>query len=72
MGKKNFVLDTNVLLHDHKCIFNFEENDIFIPIVVLEELDKFKKGNEEINLIVVCFNIAIVRKTSFHPTFAVS
>ena len=49
MGKKNFVLDTNVLLHDHKCIFNFEENDIFIPIVVLEELDKFKKGNEEIN-----------------------
>ena len=49
MRKKNFVLDTNVLLHDHKCIFNFEENDIFIPIVVLEELDKFKKGNEEIN-----------------------
>ena len=49
MGKKNFVLDTNVLLHDHKCIFNFEENDIFIPIIVLEELDKFKKGNEEIN-----------------------
>ena len=49
MGKKNFVLDTNVLLHDHKCIFNFEENDIFIPIIVLEKLDKFKKGNEEIN-----------------------
>lgn len=49
MGKKNFVLDTNVLLHDHKCIFNFQENDIFIPIIVLEELDKFKKGNEEIN-----------------------
>ena len=43
MGKKNFVLDTNVLLHDHKCIFNFEENDIFIPIVVLEELDNSKK-----------------------------
>ena len=49
MGKKNFVLDTNVLLHDHKCIFNFEENDIFIPIVVLEELDKFKKGSDQIN-----------------------
>mgnify|MGYP000673797480 FL=1 len=42
-------MDTNVLLHDHKCIFNFQENDIFIPIIVLEELDKFKKGNEEIN-----------------------
>lgn len=49
MGKKNFVLDTNVLLHDYKSIFNFQENDVFIPIVVLEELDKFKKGNEEIN-----------------------
>ena len=36
-------------IRDSKCIFNFEENDIFIPIVVLEELDKFKKGNEEIN-----------------------
>ena len=47
--KKNFVLDTNVILHDYKCIFNFEENDIYIPIVVLEELDHFKKGNEQIN-----------------------
>ncbi|MBQ5778429.1 MAG: ribonuclease, partial [Paludibacteraceae bacterium] len=48
-AKKNFVLDTNVILHDHKCIYNFEENDIYIPIVVLEELDRFKKGNEQIN-----------------------
>ncbi len=48
-AKKNFVLDTNVILHDHKCIYKFEENDIYIPIVVLEELDKFKKGNEQIN-----------------------
>ena len=48
-AKKNFVLDTNVILHDYKCIFNFEENDIYIPIVVLEELDRFKKGNEQIN-----------------------
>lgn len=47
--KKNFVLDTNVILHDFKCIWNFEENDIYIPIVVLEELDHFKKGNEQIN-----------------------
>lgn len=46
---KTFVLDTNVLLHDYKCIFNFQENDIVLPIVVLEELDKFKKGNEQIN-----------------------
>ncbi len=46
---KIFVLDTNVLLHDHRSIYNFQENDIVLPIVVLEELDKFKKGNEDIN-----------------------
>lgn len=47
--KKNFILDTNVILHDFNCLFNFEENDIYIPFIVLEELDKFKKGNEQIN-----------------------
>ena len=47
--KKTFVIDTNVLLHDFLSIYNFEENDIVIPIVVLEELDKFKKGNDLIN-----------------------
>jgi len=49
MAKKIFILDTNVLLHDHQCIYNFDDNDIIIPIVVLEELDKFKKGNDHIN-----------------------
>lgn len=49
MGKKNFVLDTNVILHDYKCIENFQENDVYLPIVVLEELDKFKRGNDQIN-----------------------
>ena len=48
--KKTFVIDTNVLLHDYKCIHNFEEHDIVIPITVLEELDRFKKGNDIINL----------------------
>ena len=47
--KKIFVIDTNVLLHDYKSIYNFQENDVVIPIVVLEELDKFKKGNDQIN-----------------------
>jgi len=46
---KIFVFDTNVILHDHRSIFNFQENDIIIPIVVIEELDKFKKGNDQIN-----------------------
>lgn len=48
-AKKNFVIDTNVILHDYNCLRNFQENDIYLPIVVLEELDKFKKGNEQIN-----------------------
>ena len=48
-NKKLFIIDTNVLLHDFKCIYNFEENDVIIPIVVLEELDKFKRGNDLIN-----------------------
>jgi PhoH-like ATPase len=47
--KKNFVLDTNVVLHDYNCLSNFQENDIFLPITILEELDKFKKGSEQIN-----------------------
>jgi PhoH-like ATPase len=46
--KKTFVLDTNVLLHDPNSIFSFEDNDVIIPIVVIEELDKFKKGLDEI------------------------
>lgn len=47
--KKNFVLDTNVVLHDYRAIYNFQENDIYLPMMVLEELDKFKKGNDQIN-----------------------
>ena len=46
---KIFVLDTNVLLHDWKSIFKFQENDLIIPLAVLEELDKFKKGEGTIN-----------------------
>lgn len=46
---KIFVLDTNVILHDHNCIYQFKDNDIVIPLTVLEELDKFKKGNDPIN-----------------------
>lgn len=51
MAKKQkiFVLDTSVLLHDHESITNFEKNDIAIPITVLEELDKFKIGNDTKN-----------------------
>ncbi len=47
--KKLFVLDTNVVLHDSSCIYQFKEHDVVIPVTVLEELDAFKKGNESIN-----------------------
>ncbi len=46
---KIFVLDTNVILHDANCIAKFGKSDIVIPITVLEELDKFKRGNENIH-----------------------
>jgi len=45
---KLFVLDTNVLMHDPSCLFRFEEHDIFLPIMTLEELDNNKKGMSEI------------------------
>lgn len=43
---KIFVLDTNVILHDHKAIRHFQDNNLVIPVAVIEEADKFKKGND--------------------------
>jgi PhoH-like ATPase len=45
---KLFVLDTNVLMHDPMSLFRFEEHDIFLPMIVLEELDGHKKGMTEV------------------------
>ena len=45
--KKNYVLDTNVLLHDPHAILKFEDNDLIIPIYVLEEIDGFKRDATE-------------------------
>ncbi|MBK7173316.1 MAG: PhoH family protein [Bacteroidales bacterium] len=47
--KKIFVLDTSVILYNHNAINSFDDNDVAIPITVLEELDNFKKGNDNIN-----------------------
>src|SRR5687768_11994564 len=44
---KHFVLDTNILIHDPRAIFQFEENEVVIPIFVLEEIDQFKKEASE-------------------------
>jgi PhoH-like ATPase len=41
---KLFVLDTNVLMHDPMCLYRFEEHDVFLPMIVLEELDGQKRG----------------------------
>src|SRR4051812_27370286 len=46
--KKLFVLDTNVLMHDPTSLFRFEEHDIYLPILTLEELDAHKKGMTEV------------------------
>lgn len=48
MARKIFVLDTNVLLHDPRAILKFEENDVVIPIHVIEEVDQFKKEMSEL------------------------
>ena len=45
--KKNYVLDTNILLHDPRAIFRFEDNDVIIPIFVIEEVDSFKREGSE-------------------------
>ncbi|MBS1517890.1 MAG: PhoH family protein [Bacteroidetes bacterium] len=53
MAKKStkiFILDTNVILHDSSCILQFKQNDIIIPLTVIEELDHFKRGSQVINL----------------------
>src|SRR5512145_1059088 len=46
---KIFVVDTSVIIYNHNSINSFEENDVAIPITVLEELDQFKKGNDTKN-----------------------
>ena len=46
--RKNFVLDTNVLLHDPNAVFRFEENNVNIPIFVIEEIDRFKRDFTEL------------------------
>jgi len=45
---KVFVLDTNVLMHDPTCLFRFEEHDVYLPMMTLEELDDHKKGMSEV------------------------
>src|SRR3569623_332025 len=47
-SRRLMVLDTNVLMHDPSCLFRFHEHDVFIPMIVLEELDNNKRGHSEV------------------------
>ncbi|HQO18396.1 MAG TPA: PIN domain-containing protein, partial [Candidatus Cloacimonas sp.] len=47
MERKIYVLDTNVLIHNPQALFSFEDNRVVLPIVVIEEIDQFKKGVDE-------------------------
>ena len=48
MEQRLFVLDSNVLMHDPTALFRFQEHDLFLPMMVLEELDNNKKGRSEV------------------------
>jgi PhoH-like ATPase len=48
MSNRLFVLDSNVLMHDPTCLFRFQEHDLYVPMMVLEELDHNKKGRSEV------------------------
>ncbi len=65
--KKIFVIDTSVILYNHNCIMTFDDNDVALPITVLEELDNFKKGNDNINFEAREF-IRIIDNMSEHNT----
>ena len=60
---KIFVLDTNIILHDYKSVKQFQDNDIVIPMAVVEELDKFKKGNDALSFNARAFMREINRLT---------
>ena len=65
MAVKNYVIDTNVLLIDNNAMYKFEENNVIIPIGVIEELDKFKKDQSELgqNARAVSRSLDLLRKS---------
>jgi len=69
--KKLFILDTNILMHDPTAIFRFHEHDIFIPMVVLEELDKYKTGISEVSRNVRQTNRSLDELLSHHSQAAI-
>lgn len=49
MSNTIYIIDTNIILHDYNCLYGFGDGDIGIPITVLEEIDDFKKGRDQLN-----------------------
>ena len=49
--RKNYVLDTNVLLHDPSALYKFKDNNVIVPVYVVEEIDKFKRDLSELNTV---------------------
>ena len=67
---KIFVLDTNIILHDYNAVKQFQDNDIVIPVAVIEELDKFKKGEDALSYNARAFMReinALTEKQAFGP-----
>lgn len=65
---KIFVLDTNVILHDHNALKHFKDNDLVIPVAVIEEADNFKKGTDSLSFNARGFMRAMDRITEGKPT----
>src|ERR1700722_14344780 len=63
--RKGFIVDTNILLNDPDAIFNFADNDVIIPIYVIEEIDTFKKDMSELGAAArkVCRTLDKLRET---------
>ena len=64
--RKKYILDTNVLIHDPNSIFNFEDNEVILPIHVIEEVDKLKRNQGDVgsSARVVSRNIDKLREKS--------
>ena len=59
--RKAFILDTNVLLFDPQALYKFGNNDVIIPIVVIEEIDRFKREMSEMGVMPVSFLASLTK-----------
>ena len=67
--KKTYVLDTNVILHSAQSLNAFEDNEVVIPMTVIEELDKFKRNQDELGR-TSCSSLSPSASTTVSPTLS--